>query len=429
MEAIDRMRTIPFPTKDMHDPVVITGIGLVTSTGSSREAVWESAKCGKSGVKRLVGLEGIPDGLVVAATIDAPQQEGRRLKVIELALRAAEEAWTDAGITDDAINANRCGAAISANMGDTTEISSRAGRTIIPHTPWYRQWLPNTAAAEVIQRFQLLGPATCHSTACASSLVDVLMATRTIEDGQADLMLVGGSEAIHPLLVAGFNQMRVLANDENPAAACRPFDRHRKGFVMGEGAGFLVLERLSHALNRNARIYAEVRGGKMFGEAKHVTGLDAESDGISRLITDSLRKAKIAPDEVGYISAHGTGTVQNDRAEAAGIRRALGSAANSIRISSMKSMLGHLVNASGAVELALTALALRDGYLPPTINYQEADPECDLDCLPNVGRHYRAEFALKVAVAFGGHLVSTVLRRWPQEQRGFGYPMKQAEAA
>jgi 3-oxoacyl-(acyl-carrier-protein) synthase len=183
-----------------------------------------------------------------------------------------------------------------------------------------------------------------------------------------------------------------------------------------------VIERLSHALDRGAKIYAELTGGKMLAAAHHVTGLDADSEALSYLISTTLRDAGLEPDQIGYINAHGTGTQQNDLVETRGIRRALGSAADSTCVSATKSMLGHLVNASGSVELAVTALALRDGFVPPTLNLTNPDPQCDLDCIPLIGRRARFEHALKLSVAFGGHLAAVTLRRWNDPRTGFAYP-------
>jgi 3-oxoacyl-(acyl-carrier-protein) synthase len=267
-----------------------------------------------------------------------------------------------------------------------------------------------------------MGPRVAHSPACASGLIDMLAAIRFIRDGQCDMALVGSGEGIVPLLAAGFRKMRVLAYDEVPQRAARPFDRDRKGFVMGEGAAMFVLERLGHALARGVPVYAEVKAAKSFGEAHHVTGMDQQSDALAHLIKETIRAADLAPADVGYVNAHGTGTLQNDVAETRGIRRALGPAADDICVSSLKSMLGHLVNASGSVELALTTLALRDGFAPPTVNLDHPDPECDLDCLPWVGRSQHYEHALKLSVAFGGHLVAVALSRWNNADSGFDYP-------
>ncbi|HWA98712.1 MAG TPA: beta-ketoacyl-[acyl-carrier-protein] synthase family protein, partial [Pirellulales bacterium] len=319
------------------------------------------------------------------------------------------------GIDMEAVDLDRFGCAVSGHMGDTGYVNHALN--IFPaapgSVPWWQQWLPNTGCSQVANRHNLRGPRICHSTACASGLIEVLSAMRALEDDQCDVALAGSAEGFHPLFASGFRAMRVLAEHDDPQQACRPFDRGRSGFVMGEGAGMFVLERLSHARARNARIYAELLSGKMLAEAHHVTGLDMHSEALARLISDTLRRAKVAPDDVQYINAHGTATQQNDVAEVRGIRRAFGSAADHTLISSSKSMLGHLVNAAGSVELAITTLALRDGFAPPTINLTDPDPECDMDCVPLQGRNRKLDTALKLSVAFGGHLAAVALRRWP----------------
>jgi 3-oxoacyl-(acyl-carrier-protein) synthase len=288
--------------------------------------------------------------------------------------------------------------------------------------PWWEQWMPNTACSMVANRYGLYGPRLCHSVACASGLIDILAAVRSIRDGQCDIALAGSAEGIHPLFAAGFQQMKVLAYHDDPKQAARPFDSDRRGFVMGEGAAMFVIERLGHALARGATIYAEFAGGKMLAEAHHVTGLDEESEALGYLISATLKDANLLPEQIGYINAHGTGTQQNDLVETRGIRRALGRAADATCVSATKSMLGHLVNASGSVELAITTLALRDGFAPPTLNLTNPDPECNLDCIPLVGRRARVEYALKLSVAFGGHLAAVALRRWNDARTGFAYP-------
>ena len=247
-------------------------------------------------------------------------------------------------------------------------------------------------------------------------MIDLLAAVRSIQDNQCDIALAGAAEAIHPLFAAGFRKMKVLAFDEVPERACRPFDVNRRGFVMGEGAAMFVVERLSHARRRGARIYAELRGGTLMAEAHHVTGLDEESEGLARTITRTLKKADLKPADIDYINVHGTGTQQNDLVETLGIQKAFGAAASHTMVSATKSMLGHLVNASGVVELAITVLALRDGFAPPTLNLSDQDPRCNLDCVPQVGRAGRLEWALKLSVAFGGHLVAVAARRWDDGQ-------------
>jgi 3-oxoacyl-(acyl-carrier-protein) synthase len=419
------------PAADPREPIVITGIGMIASVGRNRESVWRALRHGKSGVRTLNGLQAIPDGLLIGAPVDLQPEIPGQLKVISLAQTAAAEAMADSRIDLDHVDPTRFGCAISAHMGDASVLPIDLNQPrYLPKgdVPWWQQWLPNTACSDVANRYGLLGPRICHSVACASGLIDILSAVRSIRDGQCDVALAGSAEALHSLFAAGFHQMRVLAHHDDPKQACRPFDSARSGFVMGEGSAMFVIERLSHALDRGARIYAELTGGKMLAEAHHVTGLDAESHALSHLISATLRDASLEPDQIGYINAHGTGTQQNDLVETRGIRRALGAAADRTCVSATKSMLGHLVNASGSVELAVTALALRDGFVPPTLNLTNPDPQCDLDCTALIGRRARFEHALKLSVAFGGHLAAVTLRRWNDAQSGFAYPQQWAAA-
>lgn len=408
-------------SRDDDEPIVITGIGLITSVGDDRESVWRSVRRGKSGVRQLTGIPGIPDNLLLGATVDLEMEhdEPVELKPIMLARIAAAEAMQDAHVNLDQVDLTRFGCGLSGHMGDTGWILRNAGRDdlLVPGAlPWFHQWMPNTACSQIANEYGLRGPRLTHSVACASGLVDILSAVRTIRDDQADIALVGSADCIQPLFAAGFDRMKVLAQHEDPKQACRPFDSNRNGFVLGEGAAMFVIERLSHALARNANIYAEILSGRMLAEAHHVTGLDQESEALARLLSETMREAHVNPGDLQYINAHGTGTAQNDVVETRGIRLAMGDAADHVAVSATKSMLGHLINAAGSVELAITTLALRDGYAPPTLNLTNPDPACNLDCIPLVGRRQSVQHAMKISVAFGGHLVAVVLRRW-EEQR------------
>jgi len=420
-------------TLSLEDRVVITGIGVVTSIGRRREAVWQAIQRGDCGVRRLTGVPGIPDGMLLGATVDIDGQFPGQLKNIPLCRQTAAEALADARINLASIDRDRIGCSIGAHMGDTDYVVERLGlqRSFLARgkEPWWRQWFPNTACATVARDYDLRGPRLSNSTACASGTIAILKAIRAIRDGQCDLALAGSSEAIHPLFAAGFYNMGVLADHEEPAQACRPFDLHRNGFVMGEGAAMFVLERLSHARERGAAIYAEALGGQILSDARHVTSLDANSDALVQLIRGTLRASGVVPRDISYINAHGTGTPQNDLLETRGIRAAFGRAADSVCVSATKSMVGHLVNASGSVELAITALALRDGFAPPTLNLTNPDPECDLDCVPLVGRVRPLEHAIKLSIAFGGHLAAIVLRRWTGNQAREAAPLLGRRAA
>jgi 3-oxoacyl-(acyl-carrier-protein) synthase len=407
---------------DPRQRVVITGIGMIASVGRDREAVWGAVRQGQSGVRLLRGVKAIPDDLLVAAQVDICPDRPGRLKPISLCMPAAAEAVADSGLDLEAYDPYRCGAAISGHMGDTDFVVERCGRAELIEPgkpPWWGQWYPCSACSFVANHYRLYGPRISHSTACSSGLIDILAAVRAIRDGRCDRALAGSAEAIHPLFAAGFHRMGVLAYDaDDPTRACRPFDRNRSGFVMGEGAAMFVFERLDLARDRGAKIYAEILGGHILATAHHVTGLDVDSDALVELIRITLRRSGLPPEAIDYINAHGTGTQQNDLLEARSIRRAFGAAADRVCVSSTKSMLGHLVNASGSVELAVTTLALRDRFVPPTRNLTDPDPQCRIDCIPNVGRPLHAEHALKLSVAFGGHLAALAIRRWPDADSG-----------
>jgi len=398
----------------MFNRVVITGIGMVTSVGEDRDSTWEAVRAGRSGISRLQGIPGLRGIDMLGATVGNPADNAEGTRNTPMAIRAAGEAIEDSRLLEQPIDMTRFGCALTAQMGDTPGHASLRASVSQSKTAstWWKELLPNTVCANVANHFRLEGPRHCNSAACASSAVAVLQATRAIQDDQCDIALAGGVQTIHPLLAAGFNNMRVLAYHEQPELACRPFDTNRSGFVMGEGSGMMVLERLSHAIARQAPIYAEVVGGRICCDAHHVTGLNEDSTSLSWLISETLKTSKLSPSDISYINAHGTGTLQNDVMETRGVRNSLGKAAEAACMSSTKSVLGHLVNAAGVVELAVSTLALRDGFAPPTVNLTEPDPLCDLDYVPLVGRRRDFEHALKLSIAFGGHLAAVALRRW-----------------
>ncbi len=407
----------------LSEPIVITGIGMIASVGDDRESVWQAVREGRSNFRYLRGIRGIVDDTIVGATVDLPQRLDGRLKVLPLCETAAAEAMADAGVEMANIDADRFGCSIAGHMGDTSWIDEQLGKPLPERRPnWWEQWFPNTACSLIARKYGLGGPRLCNSTACSTSLISIMTAVRAIRDRQCDIMLAGGADALDPMFVAGFDRMRVLAKDDDPNRACRPFDQTRKGFVFGEGAAIFVIERLGHALRRGATIYAEVKSTSALAQAHHVTGVDAESETLDYLIRSALKKANVQPEDIGYINAHGTGTEQNDAAEAAGIRRAFGDLTDGVCVSATKSILGHMINAAGAAELAITTLGLRDGFAPPTLNLHNPDPLCTFDCVPRTGRTNRYQHALKLSLAFGGHLVAMVLSRWNDANTGFAYP-------
>ncbi len=405
----------------MFNRVVITGIGMITAVGGDRETSWKAVRAGRSGVRRMRGIRGLPDTTsMLGATVGSPFASGHLPQDGPMALQAAGEAMEDSQLTGIPIDRTRFGCALSVHMGDTPGYTSLRVQSALKagepasgeETPWWKRWLPNTVCSDVANHFHLDGPRLCSSSACASSAISTLQAVRAIQDDQCDIALTGGASTIHPLIASGFHNMRVLAQHEQPELACRPFDANRTGFVMGEGAAMLVVERLSHALARQAPIYAEIVGGRICCDAHHVTDLSEDSAALSWLISETLKTAKLSPSNIAYINAHGTGTLQNDVMETQGVRNSFGQAAEAVCMSSTKSVLGHLVNAAGVVELAISTLALRDGFAPPTVNLTQPDPKCDLDCVPLVGRRQEFEHVLKLSIAFGGHLTALVLRRW-----------------
>ena len=408
------IRTFDQMLMRMQEPIVITGIGLVTPVGRDREASWQAVKLGVSGVQRLHGFPGIADGAVLAAPVVGFQSPSGGQKNVPMALAAAQEAVLDSGMDLSVMAPDRFGSSIGCNIGDTPGAEqSRRQLSVHGERPaWWNEFLPSNTAAVVPRLLGMEGPRLCNSSACATGTTALIVGARTIRDGQCDAVVAGAAQTIHPILAAGFRRMRVLAQHEDPCKACRPFDEQRNGFVMGEGAGMFVLERLAHAEARGAPIYAELLGWALGSDAHHITDLSTDSTTLTHLLDRTLKKSGLSPSDVDYINAHGTGTLQNDVMETRGIRAAFRSAADALCVSSTKAILGHLLNAAGVVETALTVLALRDGFAPPTINLTNPDPNCDLDCIPLIGRQRPFEHAIKTSIAFGGHVATVALRRW-----------------
>lgn len=413
------------------EPIVVTGLGMVTGLGLDRESSWRGMQAGKCAIGWLSGVPGLPDGEWFGAQVHLPPSaDDSELKAIRIARLAAREAMLDARVGSSEVDFDRMGCAIAGHMGDIRGVASitdqilPGGPSISPldQHPWWTQILPNTACQVLAEEFGLGGPRICHSTACASGLISLLQAVRSIRDGQCDIALAGGGESINALFAAGFRTMRALAEGGEPSEACLPFDQRRKGFVMGEGGAMFVVERLSHALARKARIYCMISPGVMLSEAHHLTGLDVDSQTLEHLMERALSQSHLEPRDVQYINAHGTGTLQNDASEIAGINRVFASCLDQIQVSATKSMIGHLVKAAGCVELAVTILGLRDGIAPPTCGLAQLDPSCKFNCVPRVSREKRYQHALKLSLAFGGHLVGTIVSRWNAAGSSFAYP-------
>jgi 3-oxoacyl-[acyl-carrier-protein] synthase II len=408
--------------------VVVTGLGIVSPVGSQVEAAWQNIVAGKSGIGPLTRFDcsayptrfaGDVQGFVSEDYIEP--KEARRMDLfVQYGVAAATQAFRDSGLEVTEANAARLGVAMGAGIGGLETIQINHQKLIDANGP--RKVSPFFVPASIINmisghvsiKYGLRGPNLALVTACTTSTHSIGIGARTIQYGDADVMITGGAEmALNPLGVAGFCQARALSErNDNPQAASRPWDRDRDGFVMADGAGALVLEEYEHAKGRGATIYAELAGFGMSGDAHHVTAPPEDGEGARLAMVNALRDAAVAPDALDYINAHGTSTPLGDVAETIAIKRALGAAdAARVAVSSTKSMTGHLLGAAGGVEAIFTVLALRDQVAPPTINLDNPDPQCDLDYVPNVARSMKIEVALSNSFGFGGTNGSLVFRR------------------
>jgi 3-oxoacyl-[acyl-carrier-protein] synthase II len=404
--------------------VVITGVGALSPCGLTAEETWSNVRAGRSGVSMVEDFDG---NVRIAGQVKGfePEQYMEKRSVrrtdrfAQFAVAAATQAVQDAGI-DIAGDGDRIGCSIGTGIGGlkTEEVAhaklfSEGPDRLNPF--WVTALIPNMGAAEISMRFGTRGPLTTECTACAASAMSIGNATMYIRSGMADAMLAGGVEApIVPLGLGGFGTMRALSRrNEDPEGASRPFDAGRDGFILAEGGAVLVLEELGRAQARGAQIYAEIAGYGMSSDAHHVTEPDPVGANPARAMRNAMADAGTTPEEIGYVNAHGTSTPAGDSAETRALKLALGEErARQIPISSTKSETGHLLGAAGALETIITVLAMRDGYLPPTINQTDADPECDLDYIPNAGREADVAVALTNSFGFGGHNAVLVLRRW-----------------
>ncbi|MGA1862375.1 beta-ketoacyl-ACP synthase II [Deferribacter thermophilus] len=411
----------------MNKRVVITGIGLVTPLGVGLQENWENILAGKSGVGYITRFDSSDFPVRIAAEVKDFDKEAfvdkkdikRFDEFIVLALVAAELAARDANLNFDNIDHEEAGAIIGSGIGGFKTIEDqhavymekgfkRVSPFFIPSV------IINMGSGAISIRYGLKGPNSSVVTACATGAHAVGDAFKIIQRGDAKIMFAGGAEsAITPLAVAGFANMKALSrrNDE-PEKASRPFDVDRDGFVMGEGAGILILEELEHALARGAKIYAEVVGYGMTGDAYHITAPDESGDGASRAMKMAIKDAGITPDKIDYINAHGTSTPYNDIIETRAIKNVFGEHAYKLYVSSTKSMTGHLLGAAGSVEAAYCAMAIKDGVVPPTINLENPDPECDLNYVPNKPINAEVRYALSNSFGFGGTNACLVLKRY-----------------
>ena len=406
--------------------VVITGLGTVNPLGNNVETTWDNVKIGVCGIDEItridttnhaVKLAGEVKNLDVTAVID--KKDARRMdRYAQYAVVAADEAFKQSGLDMEKEDAERCGVIFSSGIGgmEVTEKNYQTGerRGFDKISPFYiPMTIANMGAGNIAIRFGFKGICTCVVTACASGNNAVGDSFHYIRDGYADVMICGGSEAaITDMAIGGFTAMQALNTTTDKNRASIPFDKERAGFVMGEGAGALVLEEYEHAKARGAEILGEVVGYGATCDAYHITAPCPDGAGGAACMAMAVKDAGIKPEQVGYINAHGTSTHLNGAGETMAIKTTFGEHAYKLMVSSTKSMTGHLLGGSGAVEAVITALALHDGFIPATINYQVPDEECDLDIVPNEGRNVQVEYALSNSLGFGGHNASILLKKF-----------------
>ena len=408
--------------------VVITGMGTVNPVGNSVPESWAAVKAGRCGIgpitrydasHRKVRLAGEVKGLDIDGLLG--RREAKKMdRFAQLSLIAADEAVRDAGLDREKADPDRCGVIFSSGIGGFESVGQAYKRgeelgydAVSPFM--IPMIISNMAAGHMAIRYGFRGMCSCVVTACAGGTNAVGDAFRHIRDGYAEVVLCGGGEAaITPLAIGGFTAMKALCEGSDPLRASIPFDGERSGFVMGEGAGALVLEELDHARGRGARIYAEVTGYGVNCDAYHITAPAPGGAGGAACMALALADAGIEPAQVDYINAHGTSTQLNDAGETAAIHTVFGERARTLMVSSTKSMTGHLLGAAGAVEAVFTALALGEGFVPATIGYRVPDPACDLDVVPNEGRRVNIRTALSNSLGFGGHNAAIVLQKWEE---------------
>lgn len=412
--------------------VVITGLGVVSSLGREKDSFFQALLEGKTGIKHdeLLKESGCPIHISGKITDFNPldymdkREVGRADRFAQFALASSEIALADSGIDLNKLKSDRVGVYLGVGLGGIITLEEQYGRflsdgfsRVSPFT--VPMLIPNMASALISMKYGFKGPSLSTTTACAASLNAIGEAYKLVKDGSLDVVLSGGVEAsITPFVISAFNSMKALSNrNDEPEKASRPFDRDRNGFVMGEGGGILILEELNHALKRGAIIYAEVKGYGTNSDSFHITAPHPEGEGAVGAMKLALVDAQIQPEEVDYINAHGTSTPLNDKIETLAIKRVFGEHAYNLKISSTKSMLGHLLGGAGAVESIATVMSIYKGVIHPTINYENKDPDCDLNYVPNKPWDSTKEgrsinIALKNAFGFGGHNAVVVYSKY-----------------
>lgn len=410
-----------------HKRVVVTGLGAITPIGNTPEAYWEALLRGQNGIDSITLFDASKHKCRIAGEVKGydPNEfmEGKDAKRMDrfaqFAVSASSQALTDAQFTISDLNAYQVGVMIGTGIGGIkvledqqavylTRGPDRCSPFMVP------MMIANMAAGLTAIRTGAKGPNSCPVTACAAGSHAIGDAFRLVQRGYAQAMICGGAEAaITPLSLAGFASARAVSTrNDDPAHASRPFDRDRDGFVMGEGAGILLLEELGHAKSRGARIYAEIVGYGMTCDAYHMTTPAPSGEGAARAIQLALKDALVSPEQVSYINAHGTSTPSGDPTETTAIKKALGNCASKVAVSSTKSMTGHLLGGSGGIEAIATVLAVANDQIPPTINLVNPDPACDLDYVPNFARAQTVDLALSNSFGFGGHNVTLAFKKY-----------------
>lgn len=406
--------------------VVVTGLGAVTPIGNNVSDMWNGVKEGKCGIAPITHYEVGDRKVSLAAEVKdfnpedfIDKKDIRKMdRFTQLAVVAAKEAMEDSGLLIDKEDASRCGVIVSSGIGGIettqTEDSKCIEKGFDRVSPYFIPMIiSNMAAGQIAIQYGLKGICTCVVTACASATNAIGEAFHRIRDGYEEVMVCGGAEAsITPLGIGGFTSSKALSRETNPNRASIPFDKERNGFVMGEGSGILVLEEYEHAMNRGAKIYCEVVGYGSNCDAHHITAPLEDGSGAAKCMEIAIKDGGITPDDIVYINAHGTSTPLNDKGETRAIKTAFGDHATKLMISSTKSMTGHLLGASGGVEGVITAMAIKNSYVPATINYSVPDEDCDLDIVPNHGRNAEIKYAMSNSLGFGGHNASIIFKKY-----------------
>ncbi len=408
----------------MERRVVITGLGMISPVGQGREVCWSALLAGESGCGQITAFDTEAYSVKIGAEVkdfdpgDVVSLKERKKtdRYAQFALVAAEEALAQAGFLEEPPDGERTGVIIGSGIGGMWSFENnhralveRGPRRVSPF--FIPMMIGDIAAGLVSMRHQFRGPNFGVVSACATGAHAIADATLQIKAGRADVMVCGGAEAtISPMALAGFGNMRALSTrNDDPTRASRPFDGERDGFVMGEGAGILVIESLEHAEARGATIIAEVLGAGLTADAHHITAPDPQGRGASTAMRMAMAEGGVDPTQIGYVNAHGTSTPFNDRIESMALRIAFGDHADSLKVSSTKSMTGHLLGAAGGLEAAISALVISRGKIPPTINYENPDPDCDLDYVPNTAIDHPVEAAISTSLGFGGHNIVLLL--------------------